>query len=328
MLPFFHIRVRQFLLIATFLIIAVNAFGQSNPGKAYEHELRATSVNDSYFGLKQDYYYTNGLKIAYSRLLDKGFSFLGLLPENEFKSIFGIKIAHQIYTPRFIKETDTEQIDRPYAGYFYLQATSNSFWHGRNNLSAALTLGIIGPATGAEQIQTQWHKWFDLARPRGWKFQIDNEPVINIDVRYRRAWFLGSNADIISHAGFRAGTAFNNISAGATLRLGSINPIDHSAMFDSQLGKVQNIEQKNEWFIFLGWKNKLVFHNTLIDGGLISPSESTLNRESESYLSTIEWGGAYSISRLTWKLVMSRLSPEVPGGENHILVSFDMALRF
>ena len=325
---FFHIRCKQFLLLGIFVVITTSTFAQSISGKGYQHELRATTVNDSYFGLKQDHYYTNGLQIGYGRLLGNEFSLLGLLPKKERKSIFSLKIAHQIYTPRFIKETKPGMLDRPYAGYFYLKATANSFWDKQKNLKAALTLGVIGPASGAEQIQTSWHRWFNLDRPRGWRFQISNEPVVNLNLLYRRSWFFSSNFDVTAGTGFSVGTAFNDISAGATVRFGDINSIDHSAMYNSQLGKTRNINYKNEWFVFLGWKNKLVFHNTLIDGGVVSSSESTLNRQSKPYLSKIEWGSAYSISRITWKLVMSRLSPEVTSGEKHILVSFDMALRF
>ncbi|MDZ7717057.1 MAG: lipid A deacylase LpxR family protein [Balneolaceae bacterium] len=326
-----HTSFRILLIIGLVFGAVFVSLGQTRANKNLEHELRATTVNDSYFALRQDYYYTNGLQIGYSRLLDQRFSMLGLIPEENRKTIFNIKLAHQVYTPKFIQNPMPDLMDRPYAGYLYAQGRLNSFWKQKNNLNVALTLGVIGPASGAEQMQRKWHEFFGLPIPKGWEYQIRNEPVVNLNAKYRRSWFLSSEVDAIAGTGFRAGTAFNDLSAGVTFRFGNIHPLDQSAISNSHLGGSSDSNSQyhdNEWFLFFGWENKLVIHNTLIDGGLISPSQSSLDRESEPYVSTIKWGGAYSLSAITWKLVMSQISPEVVGAEKHILVSFDMAVRF
>lgn len=322
---------KRFFLFAILIACTINVAGQSKSDKIYRHELRVSSVNDSFLGLGLDHYYTNGLHLNYSRLLGSGSFFSDIVPQEQRKLIFHFKLAHQIYTPRSIRNSDPSKIDRPYAGYFYFKADINSFWRQNNNLRLGLNVGVIGPASGAEEIQTQWHKWFGLPQPRGWEFQIENEPVINLDAAYKHAWFLSGGADFIAATSLRAGTAFNDFSTGARFRFGDINPISHSAITNSQLGRFPDISKeyhKEEWFFFLGLKSRFVLHNALIEGGVVNETTPAYTRRAEPHVFNFNWGFSYSTPVFTWKFIMNQVTPETKEAKGHNFVSLDIAIRF
>ncbi|TYP92123.1 hypothetical protein LX73_2373 [Fodinibius salinus] len=308
------------------------SYGQANTDKKFQNQISASTINDNFLPPYQDYYFTNGLHLSYSRLVNSDFFLSNIMSGEQRKQILRFTLGQEIYTPRLIRAQTIANIDRPYAGYLFLTSTLDTFWRRQNYLQLGLTLGVIGPSAGGEQLQKKWHKWFGFPQPLGWQFQIQNLPVANINMDYKYSFPLSSSADIISNTGFRAGTAFNDLSAGAKLRLGDINAIDHSVATASQLQKkgkdTPADHHKKEWFVFLGVNNTFVLHNALIEGNTFDSTKQAYIKEAEPYLLTISGGFEYALPVVSWRLVMSQLSPEVKGGRRHNIVRVSMAVRF
>lgn len=313
------------------LLLSVNA--QVPQKKYYQQALHVISENDNYIWPYHDRYFTNGLHIGYSYLLSSRSSKQQSAVQRPKKTIIHFKIGQEIYTPNDIRQIDMRVFDRPYAGYLYFRSGISTFPLHNSHVTFDVDIGWMGPGAGGEQVQTKWHKFIRFTQPQGWKYQINNEPVINFRAAYLQAWPVLSWADLLTHTGIQTGTAFNKLSQGLMARAGKINTIDNSAVTNSQLHDAYShntVFQSNawEWFAFYGVNASWVLHNTLIEGSLFYASQSLHTEETAPYLLVQKAGLVYSNLSTTLKFTMYALGPEVVGGKKHQYLSIDLAFRF
>jgi len=106
--------------------------------------------------------------------LDKLFDFRTGLTRNVV-----VSLGQLIYTPSDREARELLEDERPYAGYLYL-----SFgFHARtaNRLdSAEVHLGVVGPASLAQQSQNLIHDLRGIDRFQGWRNQLRNEPALRL----------------------------------------------------------------------------------------------------------------------------------------------------
>lgn len=136
--------------------------------------------------------------------------------------------GQSMYTPRDISRSDLITDDRPYAGYSYLA----SAYHRKSDDqegwiqmdSFEIQLGIVGPASLAEDAQKFIHRIRDLQRPNGWDHQLKNEPGLLL--AFERKWLYHPSrrghfcADAITHTGATLGNIMSYLNAGLELRFG------------------------------------------------------------------------------------------------------------
>jgi len=296
--------------------------------------VRVTSENDNYIWPFHDRYFTNGLRLSYSQIQKKPWIVPRKQHQNSFhKTILHFQLAQEIYTPDNIKKSDLIEFDRPYAGYLYVQAKASTFWGRSSNLQLGIDVGIIGPWAGGYAVQRWWHQLIQYTQPRGWQYQINNEPVINLNLGYQKAWKVFSSTDVLTCSQLRAGTSFNSLSGGIKVRIGKLNPIDNSAIAESRVNTRFSLQQMakdhhQEWFVFYGLDGMLVWHNTLIEGSLLSVFESLHIEKANPYVLTQNAGLVYSTLSTTIQLTLYALSPEVKGGKNHHYLRIDFVYRF
>ncbi|MBM4346519.1 MAG: lipid A deacylase LpxR family protein, partial [Deltaproteobacteria bacterium] len=99
----------------------------------------------------------------------------------------GLSLGQNIYTPEDISRRDLIKGDRPYAGWTYLALT----FHVKNTAKMdvfEVTMGLVGPASLAEETQRIVHRWLDTHDPKGWRNQLKNEVGVNIG--WQRNWRL------------------------------------------------------------------------------------------------------------------------------------------
>ena len=161
----------------------------------------------------------------------------------------------------------------------------------------------------------------------------EGKPTLNVELKYLRSWLFSNRFEILSNTGFQAGTSFNNLYTGTTVRTGKILVFDHSALTGSRLNKNSTLQagsqyNDNEWFLFLGFNYTFVLHNSLIEGGLLDPLKSKHTEDAESFFATMKAGIAFSTPIHTCKVTTHWLSPEVVGGKSHNYASIDISVRF
>lgn len=280
------------------------------------HYFRFYYEND--FIALTDYYYTSGMNIE---LVKPSFTKNPLnklffhLPGSRYK--YGLALDHYAFTPHYIIYSDIVPGDRPYAGCISV----NSFRIAidekkRQRISTSLILGLIGPATFWEPVQTFLHKYLIPApQPKGWSDQIQNDIILNYKINVEKN-FINSNSFLLNgNIEAVAGTTNDKGSAGLSIMIGKMkNPFEsyelsggkgwelyffgHSFInaigYDATLqGGVFN--KKSPYILSTSEINRFTFQNQI---GLmfhhnkfsLELSESFLSKEFKTALRHI-WGG-------------------------------------
>lgn len=211
-------------------------------------------------------------------------------------------VGQNMYTPDGIALRDPPRDDRPYAGWLYgsigLIAET-----GQRLDQLELTLGIVGPASLAEQAQKLIHEITDAQEPRGWDTQLENEP--GLVLTYQRSWrdfvsesVSGFGFDATPHAGGALGNVFTYANAGLMLRFGQRLPLDYGPprIQPGLPGSGFYVPQEGfGWYLFAGVEGRAVARNIFLDGNTFRDSRSA---DKEPLVGDLQFGIA-----LTWRNV-------------------------
>lgn len=130
----------------------------------------------------------------------------------------GMQTPSDITVPTLIKD------EAPYVGLLVWSASLHAF-DDRVADALALTLGVVGPLSGAEPTQKFVHRVIGADEPKGWDHQIGNEPVFRVGAE--RLWRLsdwqvrdGTGIDVIGIGEVGVGTLKSDVAAGIGVRFG------------------------------------------------------------------------------------------------------------
>ena len=187
---------------------------------------------------------------------------------NLIKVNHGIKFGQKIYTSSDLSlqpnEIDTDR-DRPYAGWSYASLFFEAETLQDRYIKHEFSLGCVGPCSQAENIQTEWHKFFGFVRPEGWDLQIKNQLALQYFLEYKT-----NRHEVLPfvslHPRYKIslGTIFNDVSFGGEFIVG-----DKSNLVTS---KPTYQYKKWDWQIFLHNDIKLVAFNGTLEGSLFNDS--------------------------------------------------------
>jgi lipid A 3-O-deacylase len=251
--------------------------------------LAVTEENDFFAGT--DRWYTQGAKISYlqadNQLPNWSKGFLDWIPELGFSSSadrIGYELGQSIFTPANTQTPDYLPDDRPYAGWLYtgliLQRRGVGLGGYVTLENYQLDLGIVGPDSEAEQAQI----WIHHHVPRGWKYQIHDEP--GMALKYGRAWLIplpsqeDHYVDLIPGGGLSVGNVDTSFRAGVTLRAGWNLPEDFGIQqIDSLItteGGWSPSRQGRRWggYIFSGVEGRAELYSVFLDGNAFRDSAS------------------------------------------------------
>jgi hypothetical protein len=274
-----HHRFHIFLLVQIWFIASV-AYGQASLSAQASPPRGKSEVRGVLsFGFENDIlvgndnHYTNGLGLHWttaqvSALGEKNFfyrlnrllSFLPGVDPSGRGNYLRMAISHEIYTPDDILAPAPPEGDHPYAGI--LRFDFNLFIKAPQSLQRlGFTTGLVGPASGAEQIQRRVHKWIGADIPQGWDTQLSNELLLGLNYQYHRR-LVGQyrrqkiSWDLSGHGGGGLGNYYTGVNAEALLRLGSNLP-DTYGSFDNRSGGdalvgIDETTDRWRWYIFGG----------------------------------------------------------------------------
>lgn len=245
--------------------------------------------NDTFIG--EDGQYTGGLEVAYAFAPPADHwtdGLASLLPDGKRQADnVAYRLGYMIYTPENIERSSLIVDDRPYAGLLSggVSLFSEIAAEGaRVTRGVHLDVGLVGPATGAETIQSQLHEWTDSDEPEGWDNQLENEPFINLGVQ-QRWWAQHRLGGLEFEHGPMLGGAVGNLytyaATGFGMRLGSnldrsftipaVTPAHSSSLFFTEGGGFS-------WYGFANLEGRYMVHNMLLDGNTFSDSHSVDRR--------------------------------------------------
>lgn len=238
-------------------------------------EIDLSVDNDAFYLIAaEDEYYSSGIFATFRKSIDPKSSFYHFFNKSGKVSnlLQGFHFSHLMYTPNDIEITDVKRFDRPYAGGFSLGYSLNLFLKNNWIINFQQDLGIIGPAAGTGRLQYWWHKALGMNKPRGWKYEINNTPLINSKLEILKSFKINKILDFVYESEYEFGSIFNNIRQGGTIRLGNLSGIGQSGYRNGLIGTPflkSRVNQTIEWYIFWGIGTEFVFYNATIEGNLI-----------------------------------------------------------
>lgn len=254
----------------------------------YDHALTVLWENDVIYG-KTDQYYTNGLRLEYATLYDwqkfEGPIF-DLIPEAARSDGVFVEdawvLAQNMYSPTNIAKSDISYGDRPYSGWTYL-GKRYGISKARSYHSFELDLGVIGPASQAEPIQTFVHEKLTGSPTPHWGNQIPNVFAVRANYYYSRpvtpqAWRF---TDVAPFLDLNLGNVTTSASFGFTWRLGLLGAEQGHLPLERGAGRVD--DSTFELYFFLRPEVTGVAYN-----GLLSGAVDARNRTSYSNNPAIE----------------------------------------
>lgn len=210
----------------------------------------------------------------------------------------GYAFGQNMYTPADITLVDPPRSDRPYAGWLYATIglaieTERRFDH------LALSAGIVGPASLAEQTQKAVHKLIGSPEPRGWDTQLRNEP--GVVLTYQRGWRTlavdspdGFDFDLTTHLGGALGNVHTYANTGLTFRYGKNLSVDYGPprIQPSAPGSIFFAPaDKFAWYLFAGIEGRAVARNIFLDGNTFRDSRSV---DKEPFIGDLHFGLSFA----------------------------------
>jgi len=273
------------------------------------------TVENDLFGSGLDRHYTNGLMLT-------AFSPEGDIPEllkpmdswgpgvsDKSASRWSFGLGQMIFTPEDITVKERQDFTRPYAGWLYgsLGLVNKNNDH-LNSFEA--NLGVVGPASMAEDVQTMWHELIGSPRPKGWHNQLRNEPGVALSYEYKRRNIemakdvLGFDIDLSPHAGASIGNVYTFAAAGGTLRFGKDLPDDYGPpRIRPTLGGSGFLtpNRASNLYLFAGIEGRAVARNIFLDGNTLGGSPRV---DKKPFVGDVQAGFAATVCK-TMRLSLS-----------------------
>jgi len=198
-------------------------------------------------------------------------------------------LGQNIFTPEDITDPNLIVNDRPYAGWLYFgiglikRQKSGRIWVFD---TMELDLGIVGPESYAQDVQTWWHKNIsDSPRPAGWDHQLKNEPglLLNLERKWRIELtpdnYEGLQVDFLPSTGVALGNVFTYASVGGMFRLGVNLPVDYGPPRIRPGAQGSDFFQYDKkkpvsWYAYAGVEGRALAVNIFLDGNTFTDSHS------------------------------------------------------
>jgi hypothetical protein len=237
-------------------------------------ETRFTSFtfeNDFFAGY--DKHYTNGMQAAFLADLRGTPDWLRSLSADP-RAV--VAIGQRIYTPTNTDIAIPEPYDRPYAGWVYVMGDLQTrAWPTIDHLT--VTVGMVGPASGAREAQNNVHHVTRGASAKGWDTQVRNRATLMAG--YERAWprvvqgsFANRQFDLSLRTAATVGTPLTYADVGAVLRYGSNLPSDLPVTHIS-LGPARDGFRGTPefgWYVWTALDARAVAYNSFIQASTYS----------------------------------------------------------
>jgi lipid A 3-O-deacylase len=256
-------------------------------------------------------------------------TWLDVLPDGDGSAPFttvSLVVGQQIYTPENIETTAVVENDRPYAGWLYTGLARYDTWLDpdaavRRDVEhmVELDVGIVGPASMAEQVQDATHDVLNEEKAHGWDNQLDNEfGVVLRAARSSRDGYAPSlfggplSWDLISCWSGALGNVDTHAGGGALLRFGFALP----RSFDVQSGDRRllqpgaSFDQPASFYCFAGVDGRLVLQNIFLDGNSFHSSHHV---DKEPLVGALRLGVSYESGGFRIAYTCNYLTDEFEG---------------
>jgi lipid A 3-O-deacylase len=200
----------------------------------------------------------------------------------------GVVVGQQTYTPKDTQTRDLIVDDRPYAGWLY----GGLAFISKNEISLdtlEFQIGVVGPASQAEEAQKFVHDLRDIPAPKGWDNQLENEPGVALVYARKHRLLRSTNPtgwgyDVIAHGGGVLGNVYTYLNTGGEVRFGWNVPGDYGTSIIRPGGDTNAPTSVNDprlashrkfgIYVFSSLSGRLVLRDIFLDGNTFQDSHS------------------------------------------------------
>lgn len=200
-----------------------------------------------------------------------------------------ISLGQLIFTPSDKEAKALIEDDRPYAGYLYLGFA----YHIRDYKqldTLEMNIGMVGPASLAEQSQDFIHNLRAIDKFNGWDNQLENELGLQFIYEHKHRFKLTHHwphQDFIAHSGVSLGNVATYLNLGGEYRIGWQLPEDFGTAAvrpggDNSAPGKGDVRYCRQWICglhaFMSIDGRLVARDIFLDGNTFEDSHSVDRR--------------------------------------------------
>ncbi len=246
------IRSSLFLLLICF---CVTFYAQ----KQYNQEFQIQGDNDilTFKRKAADRYYSFGLHIDYRKMINeetKLFTFSFKHIKDLKKVIVNWHAGIEGYTSDQNRDEQINGVfvafDRPYAGWSFVGNRITAV-NNKTLYYVQFTLGILGPFSGAEKLQDNFHNLINNPKLEEWENQVQNEIAGNLGFGINYPIYRSKRFDIHSESMLSLGTQATFLKQGFIGRVGLFNAIENTSFYRTNLTN-EDSPAKNELYLDFG----------------------------------------------------------------------------
>ncbi|HEY0057111.1 MAG TPA: lipid A deacylase LpxR family protein [Pedobacter sp.] len=275
-----------------FLSLTLTALSQT---ANFKNEFGFRSDNDSFLGVGQDRYYTNGLFLSFRHALKQNSELTKIA-----KKIYEIEAGHYMFNPQTGQITSITQVDRPFAAFLYAGAKLNLILTNEQSFEISLNAGTIGPRAFGKEVQEGLHDAIGFYKISGWEYQVNNETGINAGLKYSKLLSRKGGNDFSLQNYVNIGNTFSGLGAGLLFRTGRINPFSNSVSNNSRISNSLNdtIPEK-EFFFFTKPMLNFVAYDATVQGGVFTDDKGPVTFGPQRFQYSQEFGVNYAVKHWT-----------------------------
>lgn len=270
--------------------------------------VRLNYEND--FFAAADRNYTQGYNIEFvtPALKKNPVNFLFFKPESSIIK-YGISVEHIGFTPRNYVSPIIQFGDRPFASAISLKSfTVATNAEKKRRIGQSFSVGVIGPAAFAKEMQTAIHKAIGDKKPGGWGNQIQNDVVINYKLDYEKQLLnLNNVLTLQGTSSFQAGTLFTNAAVGGNATFGLLNsPFSLSGN-----------KKKFQLYIYAEPTARVIAYDATLQGGVFNKSSpyTIASEDIKRFTGQFNYGLVIRINKLYLEYAQTKISREFTTGE-------------
>ncbi|MGS0681845.1 lipid A deacylase LpxR family protein [Shewanella sp. 125m-7] len=188
---------------------------------------------------------------------------------------WGAKVYQRMWTPTEIEFDYAQPHERPYAGLLELESFTGSFSQSLAQKNW-FSIGVIGPASGAQAMQEVVHKTTASTPPKGWQYQVENQLTVQLAyevdlLALRRQATDDSQWELSGYSHNMLGNFRSEANLGFTLRWGD-DLAKTFGQLSSQAGHLgqysTSARQHGSWTVYARAQAGYRFNDLTIDGDL------------------------------------------------------------
>lgn len=288
----------------------------SDEPRVYDQQFELREDND--FLHFTDRYYSTGTWLGLRKMTQKG-------TDSTQSKHYSFYLLQEIFTPSDLLEENFQTFERPYAGFLGI---SNEFAIAskRRLLDFKLLMGLTGPWSGAEKVQSVFHSSAaEDSRIATWEEQLNNSFHLNAYFNYVREWQCFTNPFSV-HFALSPTVAFGSrdvyVQNDLVFYFGNRKPMNQSIAY-KQMGSLEH-----ELFFAVRLGYRYLFHDAMIEGNWMGNDRSVFTVEPYHQLLLYNFEMYYRWGRNDFKLTYNFETPRTPKADPHLYVSLSYSRSY